>query len=61
LTAPQALPEATLHFLMPDGGSGGAASLDGAAVEYTVVERYGQRFAQVTADLSGEHEIEFHT
>jgi hypothetical protein len=26
-----------------------------------VVERYGQRFAQVTADLSGEHEIEFHT
>ena len=55
--SPGELPDATLLFLMPDGSAVGSIKLDGRAIPWTSIERYGHRFAQVTSDLSGDHDI----
>ncbi|MDE0140082.1 MAG: hypothetical protein OXI80_07190 [Caldilineaceae bacterium] len=52
------LNEATLLYLLPANGAPASSfALDGKAVDAPTVERYGHRFAQITADLSGEHEL----
>ena len=59
IQAPDGLAEATLLFLLPTERNGDAPmlTLDGKAVPASIVERYGHRFAQITVDLCGEHEI----
>ena len=53
-----ALNGATLLYLLPAGGSPPSSfTLDGKATDAATIERYGHRFAQVTADLHGEHEL----
>ena len=58
IQSPDKLNEATLLYLLPAGAAAPPSStLDGNAVKVETVERYGHRFAQVTADLGGEHEL----
>ncbi len=58
LTAGDTLSEAALLFLLPQNGSAPSEIvLDGNTMQAETVERYGHRFAQVTADLGGEGEI----
>ncbi len=55
--SPDTLSQATLLFLLPDNEQTPSISLDGKAIPATIVQRYGHRFAQIVADLSGDHEI----
>ena len=56
------LKEATLLLLLPQNGNAPSEILlDGNSVQANTVERYGHRFAQVTADLAGEAEISLPT
>ena len=58
IQSPDSLNEATMLYLLPANGSAASDfTLDGKAVSAPTVERYGHRFAQVTADLCGEHEL----
>jgi hypothetical protein len=56
--APARLPEATLLVLEPVDARVARATLAGVEVAVTAVERHGHRFAQVVADLDGEHAVE---
>ena len=56
--SPDNLNGATLLYLLPASGSPPSTfTLDGRATDAAVIERYGHRFAQITADLHGEHEL----
>ena len=58
IQSPDSLNEATMLYLLPANGSAASDfTLDGKAVSATTVERYGHRFAQISADLCGEHEL----
>ncbi len=58
IQSPDKLKEATVLYLLPAGVTAPSSStLDGETIGARTVERYGHRFAQVTADLSGEHEL----
>ena len=58
IQSPDSLSEATLLYLLPASGTAASSfTLDGQAANAPTVERYGHRFAQITADLNGEHEL----
>ena len=58
IQSPDSLNEATLLYLLPASGTAASSfTLDGKAADAPTVERYGHRFAQITADLNGEHEL----
>ena len=58
IQSPDSLNEATMLYLLPANGNAASDfTLDGKAVSATTVERYGHRFAQISADLCGEHEL----
>ena len=58
IQSPDSLNQATMLHLLPANGSAAPTfTLDGETVPTRIVERYGHRFAQITADLSGEHEL----
>ncbi len=58
IQSPDKLSEATMLYLLPAGSTAPSSStLDGETVDVSTVERYGHRFAQVSADLGGEHEL----
>ncbi len=58
IQSPDKLSEATLLYLLPAGSTAPSSStFDGETTDVSTVERYGHRFAQVSADLGGEHEL----
>ena len=58
IQSPDSLNQATMLYLLPANGSAASTfTLDGETVPTRTVERYGHRFAQITADLRGEHEL----
>ena len=58
IQSPDKLSEATMLYLLPAGSTAPLSStFDGENIGVSTVERYGHRFAQVSADLGGEHEL----
>ncbi len=58
IQSPDKLSEATMLYLLPAGSTAPPSStFDGENIGVSTVERYGHRFAQVSADLGGEHEL----
>ena len=58
IQSPDSLNQATMLHLLPANGSAASNfTLDGETVPTRIVERYGHRFAQTTADVCGEHEL----
>jgi len=58
IQSPDKLSEATMLYLLPSGSTAPPSStFDGENIGVSTVERYGHRFAQVSADLGGEHEL----
>ena len=58
IQSPDRLNQATMLYLLPaNGNAASSLTIDGEAADARTVERYGHRFAQITADLRGEHEL----